>query len=158
MKSSPKSICFLKSNSSRNQKRPKQSRFKKPKQTQKKKNQSWSLRTRNHMIKKRKEMLKAMNMEEKKREREKEHLLARRDNNRSTFQSKPLSYGKANTLSWSGHNYHFPFKSLSTDNLTSHPSFSDLSLLFANYKTRQASKTKLVFKGNIATTVINETD
>jgi hypothetical protein len=30
--------------------------------------------------------------------------------------------------------------------------------LFANYKTRQASKTKLVFKGNIATTVINETD
>jgi len=51
------------------------------------------------MIKKRKEMLKAMNMEEEKKEREKEHLLARRDNNRSTFQSKPLSYGKANTLS-----------------------------------------------------------
>ena len=92
------------------------------------------------------------------REREKEHLLARRDNNRSTFQSKPLSYGKANSLSWSGHNYHFPFKSLSTDNLTSHPSFSDLSLSFANYKTKQASKTKFVFKGNIATTVINETD
>jgi hypothetical protein len=37
VKSSPKSIYFLKSNSSRNQKRPKQSRFKKPKQTQKKK-------------------------------------------------------------------------------------------------------------------------
>jgi spore germination cell wall hydrolase CwlJ-like protein len=37
VKSSPKSIYFLKSKSSRNQKKPKQSRFKKPKQTQKKK-------------------------------------------------------------------------------------------------------------------------
>jgi len=75
VKSSPKSIYFLKSNSSRNQKRPKQSRFKKPKQTQKKKNQSWSLKTRNHMIKKRKEMLKAMNMEEKKKRERKSTCL-----------------------------------------------------------------------------------
>ena len=158
MKSSPKSIYFLKSSSSRNQKRPKQSRFKKPKQTQKKKKSILIPENKKSYDKEKKGNAKSNEYGRKKKEREKEHLLARRDNNRSTFQSKPLSYGKANTLSWSGHNYHFPFKSLSTDNLTSHPSFSDLSLLFANYKTRQASKTKLVFKGNIATTVINETD
>ena len=134
MESSSKFIYFLKSNTSRNQRKPKKTRNQnKPR---KKKNILDPWKTRNDMIKKKKkkEMLK----------QQKEHLLARRDDNRSTFQSKPFSCGKANALCWSSHNYHSPFKPLSTDNLATHlPSL--ISLSFANYKTRQAWETMLSF-------------
>lgn len=45
-------------------------------------------------------------------EKERMYLSARRDNNRSTFQTKSLGYAETNSLCWSSHDRNFSFESL----------------------------------------------